>query len=144
VPAGAPLNQPDSVAIAAGSSRSVVIDVWPRRPQVRNDGVQLAAPRLLPLAPALAAEHVEVEPQVLRQADEPRALLLYPLQRVDPDRVGRDQLVELEICLRRLRAGGEQVGNVRVAEAAGQTDDEPRILAAAVNSAEHGSAPRKT
>ena len=94
--------------------------------------------------PVVTAQHVEFEPEILREADKARSLLLDPQQRVDADGVSRDELVEFENGLRWLRASGKQVGNVYLAKAASEANDHSRRLASALDSAKHAVDKRKT
>ena len=86
---------------------------------------------------AIVSERVEREPQVLRSADEHGALLLDTQQRVETDRVGRQQLVELDDRMRRLRARLEKRRHVRFTETARETHDYVRILSARFDPAQH-------
>jgi hypothetical protein len=58
-------------------------------------------------------------------------------QRIDPGRIGREELFELDDRPRRLCADFEQIGHLRFAEAPGEMHDEPRILAPTLDVAEH-------
>ena len=63
--------------------------------------------------------------------------MLEAQQRVDPGRVGREELIELDDRPHRLCADLEQIGHLRFAEAPGETHDEPRVLAPTFDLAEH-------
>jgi hypothetical protein len=87
--------------------------------------------------PLLSYECVELESQVLEQANQLRPVLLDPHQRIEADGIRRDELLEFDSRARSFRACRQKLRDLRLTEVSGQMHHELPALTSKLYPAPH-------